>query len=678
MSLRQTSKELKLRVEKLRELLRVHSHRYYVLDNPDISDEAYDALYRELINLEEKYPELRTSDSPTQRVGGAPIEKFTKVTHEIPQWSFDNVFDPEGFMEFHNRVTKGVGKAPAYVTELKIDGFKIVLTYKKGLLVQAATRGDGVVGENVTENVRTIRSIPLRLSQPIDLIAEGEIWLPKAEFKRINKERAKVGEALFANPRNAAAGTVRQLDPRIVAARRLECFVYDIAQIPSRAALALARAALEVEIPKTQWEELELLRELGFKVNPHARRVEEPHEVIAYWNEWAPKREKEDYQIDGIVIKVDDRVFQERLGYTAKAPRFGVAFKFPAEEATTVIEDIQLQVGRTGVVTPVAHLRPVLVAGSTVSRATLHNEDQIKKLDIRIGDTVILHKAGDVIPEVVRVLTELRPKKTKPYQFPDYVEACGGPIERIPGEAAYRCVNKSSFTQLLRRLSYFASRNAFDIEGLGPKIVELLMKEGLVSAPDDFFTLEKGDLVDLPGFGEKSGENLIASINERREITLPRFLTALSIEHVGEETALDIARAFTTIENIRAASVEELNAVEGVGDVVAESIFKWLRILENKQLIDRLLKQVAIQPMEKPKKGKVGVEGKTFVLTGTLTMPRDEAKRLIRDAGGNIAGSVSLKTDFVVAGEDAGSKLDKAKELGVKVINEQEFRKLVK
>jgi DNA ligase (NAD+) len=403
------------------------------------------------------------------------------------------------------------------------------------------------------------------------------------------------------------------------------------------------------------------------------------NDIVSYWKSWTPKRESEPYQIDGVVIKVNDRAQQEQLGYTSKSPRFGIAFKFPAEEATTVIEDIMLQVGRTGVVTPVAHLRPVRVAGSTVSRATLHNEDQINKLDIRIGDTVILRKAGDVIPEVVRVLAELRTGKEKKYKFPEYVEACGGPIERIPGHAAYRCKNRGSFTQLKRRLEYFTSRNAFDIEGLGPKIVELLMKENLVGAADDFFTLKKGDLVDLEGFGEKSAENLISAINARRTISLPRFLTALSIEHVGEETAHDIARAFNTIEKVRTASIEDLVAVDGVGEVVANSLHAWMRNPEHKGTLERLLAQVRVLPEMRKHAQKGKLFGKTIVLTGTLEgMSRDEAKALIREAGGDPSSSVSKETDLVVAGKDAGSKLAKAKALGVKVISEQEFQNYLK
>lgn len=662
-----SKKDATTRVKKLRDLLHYHGHRYYTLDSPEISDEAYDALMQELLYLEQAYPDLVSVDSPTQRVGGKVLLGFDKVTHKVPQWSFDNVFSKEEFEQFDQRITKVFPELHSYVAELKIDGFKIVLTYEKGVLVLAATRGNGEVGENVTENVRMIRSIPLRLTREIDCVVEGEIWLPKKEFTRINKIREKNGEQLFANPRNAAAGTVRQLDTKIVAERKLECFAYDISFLGG------------IDFPKTQEKELHLLKELGFLVNPNMKLCRGVDEVMDFVAHWAPKRDQENYQIDGVVIKLNDRAQQEALGYTAKSPRFGIAYKFPAEEATTVIEDIVLQVGRTGVVTPVAHLRPVRVAGSTVTRATLHNEDQIERLDVRIGDTVILRKAGDVIPEVVEVITSIRTGKEKKFVFPKIVEACGGPIERIPGQAAYRCVNKNSYAQLLRRLEYFTSRNAFDIEGLGPKIVELLMQEQLVASPDDFFTLTKGDLIDLPGFGEKSAENLLQAINKRTSIELARFITALSIEHVGEETAHDLARSFLTIEQLRHASYEELLKVDGVGEIVARSVSAWFADKDHSAMLGRLLKHVTVIPFTRSKTQNTRLAGKTIVLTGgLLTMSRDEAKRQIREAGGNPSSSVSKETDLVVAGSDAGSKLEKAKELGIPVIDEDEFRSLLK
>ncbi len=654
------------RARSLRDLLSYHGHRYYVLDAPEISDEAYDALLHELVTLEAEYPSLRTPDSPTQRVGGKILDGFEKIVHRVPQWSFDNVFSKEEFEAFHQRVTRAIGRAPAYVCELKIDGFKIVLTYERGVLVSAGTRGDGTTGENVTENVKTIRSIPLKLVRPVDCVVEGEIWLPKAEFARINEQRERAGEPPFANPRNAAAGSVRQLDTALVASRKLDCFVYDIALLSSGT-------------PKTQYEELAELESLGFNVNRERRLAGSPREVFDYWERWEPKRGNEPYLIDGVVIKVNDRADQESLGYTAKSPRFGVAYKFPAEEATTVIEDIQLQVGRTGVVTPVAHLRPVRLAGSEISRATLHNEDQIARLDVRIGDTIVLRKAGDVIPEVLRVLPELRTGKEKPYRFPEYVDACGGPIERIPGMAAYRCVNKNSFTQQKRKVAYFAGKHAFDIDGLGPKIVESLMEAELVSTPDDLFTLTKGDLLALPHFAEKSADNLIAAIDARRTIPLSRFVTALSIEHVGEETAHDLARAFGDVKALMDADEEALMRVDGVGEIVARSFVAWKNVKEHKEMLRRLLKEVKVVRETRVARGDSSLFGKTVVLTGTLpSLSRDEAKRLIREAGGNVSGSVSRATDLVVAGEEAGSKLEKAREFGIKVVDEREFLKLLK
>ncbi len=655
-----------VRAKKLRDMLQYHSHRYYVLDLPEITDAAYDTLLHELLLLETQYPDLKTPDSPTVRVGGVPLDKFTKVKHEVPQWSFDNVFSEDEFCAFDERVKKGLGHASAYVCELKIDGFKIVLTYKAGILTRAATRGDGAIGEDVTENVKRIQSIPLRLTQPIDCIVEGEVWMGKKSFEEVNKERVKNAEPVFANPRNAAAGSIRQLNPQIVASRKLECFIYDI-------------GASSVALPASQFHELELLKELGFKVNEHFRLAHSPLEVMVYVHEWEKKKDKQNYLCDGVVTKVNLRSDQEKLGYTAKSPRFGVAFKFPAEQATTIIEDIVLQVGRTGVVTPVAHLRPVRVAGSLVSRATLHNEDEIARLDVRIGDTVIIEKAGDVIPDIVSVVTQMRMGNEIAYQFPEFVDACGGDgrIERIPGQAAYRCVDKNSFAQQKRKLAYFTSKGAFNIEGLGPKIVEALMKEGLVNTPDDFFTLKKGDIDKLPHFGDKSAEKLIASIDTRRSISLARFITALSIDHVGEETAHDLARSFQTIDALLGARTEDLIHVDGVGEIVSTSLVSWLNEPEHKRMLTRLLKQVAVLPEMSPTQNSP-LSGKTIVLTGGLeTLSRDEAKAKIRAVGGNVSSSVSKETDFVVAGGDAGSKLDKAKNLQITILSEDEFLRLL-
>ena len=616
-----------------------------------------------------------TPDSPSQRVAGAPLPEFKKVAHKVPQWSFNDAFTIEDIREFDartKRFLKGqTGKDiwPSYVCELKIDGLKIVSEYKKGLLVGAATRGDGKVGEDVTMNIRTIESVPLRLNKDVDIIVEGEVWLSKNNFEKLNKEQEKKGKPLFANPRNVAAGTIRQLDPSIVAGRRLETFTYDIASYGET-------------MPIKQELELKLLNDLGFKVNKYFEACRDIDEVIAFWQKWHKKKDSLDYFIDGVVVKVNEKEYQDILGFTGKAPRYGIAFKFQAEQVTTIVEDIQLQIGRTGVLTPVAHLKAVLVAGSTVSRATLHNEDEIRRLDVRVGDTVILQKAGDVIPDIVKVLTEFRTGKEKAYVFPKKVPECGGDgsIERIPGQAAHRCVFKNSFAVQRRRLYHFASKHAFDIDGLGPKIVDKLLDNQLISSASDIFSLKAGDLATLEGFKEKSVTNLLEAIDKARDVSLARFVISLSIPQVGEETANDLADHFKTLDNLSNASIEEMQAIDGVGDVVAESIYSWFRDEINKDAVQKLLKQVRIKSEggAKAKTNKQVLSGKTFVLTGTLpTLERDEAKGKIRALGGNVSSSVSAKTDYVVAGESAGSKYDKAVELGVTILDEDEFLKLL-
>lgn len=660
-------KDIQERVKKLRKEIDHYRYQYHVLDIEEISPAALDSLKDELAKLEEAHPELVTPTSPTQRVAGAPLPGFKKVVHAVEQWSFNDAFSEEDIRAFDTRVRtilkKETGKeiAPEYFCELKIDGLKVVLTYKKGVLETAATRGDGKVGEDVTHNVRTIESVPLTLRKKIDIVVVGEVWLGKKELARINREREKAGEQLFANPRNAAAGSIRQLDPKVAAARRLDSFIYDIGSV-------------EGAFPKTQEEELALLKDLGFKVNPHAMLTHGLDEVFGYWEKWHKREKREDYLIDGMVIKVNKKQYQNILGYTGKAPRFAIAYKFPAEQVTTTVEDIVLQIGRTGVLTPVAHLKPVSVAGSTVSRATLHNEDEIKRLDVRVGDTVVLQKAGDVIPEIVSVLTELRTGKEKPYRFPTHVPECGGDgrVERTPGQAAHRCVNKNSSEQQKRKFYYFVSKKAFDIDGLGPRIVDLLLDEGLVTSYDDIFTLEEGDIRALPGFKEKSAQNLISAIRRARQTTLPRLLIGLSIDQVGEETAYDLAEHFGSLEQIRGASAEELERISGVGDVVARSIHAWFQDPAHADLLDRLLSHVTIVKQKKIK--GAAFSGKTFVLTGTLSsMTRDEAGERVRAEGGEVSSSVSKKTSYVVAGENPGSKYEKALELNVPTLSEEEF-----
>ena len=673
-----TKAEAQKRIAKLREAIDKYRYEYHVLNALSISEEALDSLKQELVDLEKQFPDLITPDSPTHRVAGKPLAGFKKVKHKVTQWSFNDAFSPEDMRDFDARMKRflkqetGKDLVPTYICELKIDGLKVVLEYQNGLLVTAATRGDGSVGEDVTENVRTMESVPLRLRQPVDIIVEGEAYMPLSQFKKINQEQEKKGEELYANPRNITAGTIRQLDSSIVAKRQPSTFIYDIAQ-------------LENDPTETQDEELKMLQKLGFKVNPHHIHAKSMDDVIAFWEKWQKAKEKEDYLIDGVVIKVNEKEYQEILGYTGKAPRWGIAFKFPAEQVTTVLEDIVLQVGRTGVVTPVAHLKPVLVAGSTVSRATLHNEDEVRRLGLKIGDTVILQKAGDVIPDIVKVLTELRTGKEKEWKMPKECPECGAPLARrtigskgTESSAAYYCNNPRCPAKDRRTFYYFTSKAAFDIEHLGPKNLDVLLDEGLITIPADIFTLERGDLLALPRFAEKSVDNLLEAIEKARTVSLERFIVALSIPNVGEETAIDFAEYFGAFQKFRAASHSELSSIEGVGPIVAESVVEWFKDSHHAHKVDELLKQVKIQNPA-PKTMSAKVAGKIFVLTGTLpTLSRHEAKEMIRKAGGKTASSVSKKTDYVLLGENAGSKLDEAQKLGVPTISEAEFLKLLK
>lgn len=658
---------VKKRIVELTRLINRHRYLYHVLDRQEISDSALDSLKHELKELEGKYPEFIQPDSPSLRVGGQALPEFKKITHKVRQWSFDDAFSEEEMRDWEERNNKLYSGEYTYVCELKIDGFKIVLTYKGGKLISAATRGDGVVGEDVTENVKTIESVPLSLEKEVDIIVEGEIWLSKRELERINKEEVRQGREPYANPRNLAAGTIRQLDPKLVATRKLDAFIYDIAEYKS--------------FPKTQIEELELLSELGFKVNKNYKKVNDIGGVLEFWHNWKDKKDKQEYLIDGVVVKINERLAQENLGYTGKAPRWGIAFKFPAEQVTTIVEDIQIQVGRLGTLTPVAHLKPVLVAGSTVSRATLHNADEIERLDIRVGDTVILEKAGDVIPHVVQVLEELRPKNAKPYQFPKTCPVCGSKAVKQDSEVAWRCANGDCPARDLRRLYHFVSRRAMNIDGMGEKIIDLLVENNLLSDFADIYELEEGDISSLPRMGELSAKNLIEAIDKSRDTTLARLIHALGIPDVGEETAIDLAKHFGKIEKLMHANAEELYEIDGVGEVVARSIEDYFADKKNVEVIKKLLTHLRISSPKAHKPGSQKANkliGKTFVLTGTLTsMSRDEAKDMIRELGGDVSGSVSKETDYVVAGAEPGSKYDKAKQLGVKILDETEFRKLL-
>ncbi len=663
--------EDRLRILSLREAIRKYRALQHEKDESPLSPEALDSLKHELVLLEEKYPEQVTPDSPTQRVAGAPLPELRKVRHAVPQWSLNDAFEESEIRSFDERVRRALDKAGdtgkvRYACELKIDGLHIVLTYEKGKLVQAATRGDGVIGEDVTHTVRTIESIPEKLSRSVDLVVEGEVYMSRKGFLRLNERRQEAGEALFANPRNIAAGSVRQLDPAVAAARPLGAFLYDINYLNG------------ADMPETQSEELQYLSKLGLPVNRNLKRDADIEEVIAFWEEWhGEKREAQDYLIDGVVVKVEKRAQQELLGYTGKAPRFAVAVKFAAEQVTTVLENIGLQIGRTGKLTPVAHLRPVSVAGSTVSRATLHNEDFIKEKDIRIGDTVILQKAGDVIPEVVEVVKELRPKGAKAWVFPTHSPMCGGDgaIERIPGEAAHRCAVRGSFAEQELKIAHFVGKSALDIDGFGEKTVGLLMQQGLVSTYDDIFTLTKDDLLALPGFKEKSAQNLIDSIDAARKVSMDRLLVGLSIPHVGGETALLIARKFRTLLRLGNAGTDDLLEVKGIGETVARAVERWFHAKENQELVKNLSEHLDIEIVEDPARGGA-LDGQTVVVTGTLpTLSRDEAKALVKKNGGTVSGMVSKKTTFLLAGENAGSKLTKAEELGIPVLDERAFRK---
>lgn len=664
--------EVKKRAEKLRKLINYHRYLYHVLDRQEISDAVLDSLKKELYDLEQQYPEFITIDSPTQRVGGKPLDKFVKVRHKIRQWSFDDAFSEQEMIDFDARIRRMLEKSfgyriaecVEYTCELKIDGFKIILTYEKGILKTAATRGDGLVGEDVTQNVKTIESVPLRLEKNVDAVIEGEIWISKKDFEAINEQRKKKGEPLFANPRNIAAGSIRQLDPKIAASRKLDSFMYDIGYLKSA--------------PETQLEELKLLQELGFKVNKYFKFCKGINEVIEFWKEWQKKKGRLPYGVDGIVVKLNKREWQEKLGYTGKSPRFAIAFKFPAEQAATAVEDIQIQVGRTGVLTPVAYLRPVLIAGSTVSRATLHNEDEIKRLGLKIGDTVIIQKAGDVIPDVIQVIKDLRTGKEKIFKMPEKCPMCDASIAREKDSPLVKCPNPRCESRHRRSLYYFVSKSALDIDGLGPKIIDALLDNGLIQDAADIFDLKEGDIASLERFGEKSADNIIKAIDAKKEISLDRFIIALGILHAGERTAQVLADKFGSLENLEKASLDELRSIKDVGEVVAKSIYEWFKDKHNKEFLKKLLARIKIRKFGRKKIG-IKLKGLKFVLTGSLgSMSRDEAKEKIRLLGGEAVESVSSKTDYVVAGADSGSKYDKAKKLGVKILNEQKFLDMLK
>ncbi len=658
------------RIKELRELINHHNYLYYVLDNPQISDAEYDKLMRELIDLESQFPELVTPDSPTQRIGGEPLPAFERVTHREAMISLADAFNEGELRDFHRRVTAVVGNEVEYVVELKIDGLAISLTYENGVLVTAATRGDGTVGEDVTQNVKTIKSVPLRINAPSGKMpslieVRGEIYIPKEDFKKLNEEREDMELEPFANPRNAAAGSIRQLDPKIAAKRPLSTFIYGIGYVEG----------IQFE---THYQVLEFYKACGFRVNPHIKLFKNFDDVIEYCMSWREKRDLLPYEIDGMVIKVNSLQFQRILGSTAKNPRWAIAYKFPAEQKVSVIEDIIVSVGRTGILTPNAVLKPVNIAGSTVSRATLHNEDYIKEKDIRIGDSVIVQKAGDIIPEVVAVVKEKRTGREKEFKMPKVCPECGSEVIRVPGEAAYRCTGVACPAQIRRSIIHFASRDAMDIRGLGPAVVSLLLSAGLVKDASDIYFLKREDLIPLERMGEKSADNLIKAIQNSKKQPLSRLIYALGIPFIGSKASFLLAEALGSMDKLQTATYDELIKIPEIGSKMAESIITFFKQEQTKKLLTRL-KEAGVNMEERRQvEGPKPLENLTFVLTGTLEKySRKEAKEIIENLGGRVTGSVSKKTDYVVVGKDPGSKYDKAVELGVKIIDENEFDKLI-
>lgn len=663
-------------IQQLREQISYHSYRYYVLDDPELPDSEYDRLFRKLEVLEQEYPALVTSESPTQRVGDKPLDHFEQVQHEIPMLSLSNAFSDDEVGEFLRRITDLTGASSFAVSaEPKLDGLAISLRYERGILVQAATRGDGQTGEDVTQNVRTIKSIPLKLNHhdyPELLEVRGEIFMPRAGFEKLNRAQEAKNEKCFANPRNAAAGSLRQLDPRITAKRPLAMFCYGIG--------AVKNAADAQPLADTHSQQLQQLAHWGMGVSPELQVLSNLQQCLDYYRSILSRRNQLDYDIDGVVYKVDNIALQQQAGFISRAPRWALAHKFPAEEAVTSLLAIDIQVGRTGALTPVARLEPVFVGGVTITNATLHNQDEIDRKDVRVGDRVIVRRAGDVIPEVVRPVLSERPENTERYVIPDSCPVCGSNAARPQGEAKSRCTGGLyCAAQRKQAIKHFASRKAMDIDGLGDKLVEQLVDYELIHGIADLYQLQHQNLSEMERMGDKSAANLVQAIENSKSTTLPRFLYALGIREVGESTALSLARHFLTLDRIRAASVEELQQVKDVGNVVADSIYSFFREQHNQEIIDKLLNAginwpeiEALQPQQLP------LAGKSIVLTGTLSsLSRNEAKARLVERGATVSGSVSKKTDYLIAGEKAGSKLDKARELGIEVLDEEALLTLI-
>lgn len=681
--------EARQRAGKLREVIDHHRYLYHVLDKQEISDAALDALKKELFDIEQKYPELITADSPTQRVGGKPLKEFKKFKHSEPMISFNDAFGEDDMEDWEGRLERLVDnvKKDGYYCELKIDGLAVELIYERGALKVGSTRGDGIIGEDVTQNLKTVEAVPLKLLDEDEiiknlnkaglehftsgvkkslsgtLVVRGEVFITRKDFERINKEQEKRGLKIYANPRNLAAGSVRQLDPSITRSRKMDSFAY----------------ALKTDVGQDVHEEEHLiLKALGFKTNSHNKFCKDLNTVQKFRDYWEERREKLNYEVDGIVVVVNNNRTFQNLGVVGKAPRGAIAYKFAPKESETVVEDIIVQVGRTGTLTPVAVLRPVNIGGVTVSRATLHNLDEIKRLDVRLGDTVIVGRAGDVIPDIKQVIKELRTGKEKEFHMPRKCPICDSPVEQISGQVAFKCTNKNCPAIKREAVYHFVSRKAFNIDGVGPKIIDQLMEAGLIRNSADLFVLKKEDLLNLERFADKSADNTINSMQERKKVPLDRFIFALGIPHVGSETALDLARKFGTLEKLADVNLDELSRIKDVGPVMAKSIYEWFRAGYNKKLLTKF-KKVGLQILKQESAQKSSkLKDLTFVFTGTLdTLSRERAEEMVRENDGDVLSSVSKETDYVVAGDDPGSKYDRAQKLGVKIISEKEFIKLI-
>ncbi len=677
-------KQAEKEIDKLKKTIYYHRYLYHVLDQQEISDAAFDSLKHRLYKLEQQYPDLITPDSPTQRVGGEPLEKFEKVEHKVPMLSIEDVFNKEELKDWQDRILKKLKpykpKDLEYFAERKIDGFAISLIYKNGIFFQGATRGNGKIGEDVTQNLKTVESIPLKLKVFGDMPnkqiekqtkakikkgkieVRGEVFMDKKTFEKINKQREKEAKPTYANPRNTAAGSIRQLDPKLAASRNLKFLAYDLATNFSQT---------------THQQEHQITKALGFKTD-QGKLCKNLDEVVKFWKEVEKKRENLSYQIDGVVVNVNNNEIFDKLGAVGKARRGRIALKFLGKQETTKIKDIKVQVGRTGVLTPVAYLEPVKLGGTTITRATLHNQDEIDRLGVKIGDAIVVERAGDVIPKIIKVLPRMRSGNEKKFKIPTKCPKCGSKVVRPKGEVYYKCSNKSCGAIQKKKLYHFVSKKAFDIDGLGPKIIDQLMDKGLISDPADIFQLKQGDLVPLERFAEKSSSNLIQAIEDSKKIPFHRFIYALGIEYIGEETAADLASHFDNLKKLKKANESDLEEIEDIGEVAAKSISNWFDKKKNLKLLDKLEKAgVKIKYPHKKKSQKL--KGKTFVFTGELDeFIRNEAKQKLRELGGNPSSSISKNTNYLIAGKDPGSKYDKAKKLGVKILKEKEFLKLIK